>query len=371
MDTRGLINKWIILSSLLFFAVAAIFYFAWNRDSNNTGPETLVGATATTEFTVQSTVETASVEVEVYSPISPVSPINSGEEKAETRSPEDLQALINMAIAAHDQGNHQRAIELADLLLAENPNDFIALNIRGSAYLSEGNVGKAIEDYSAAIESDPMFPYAFYNRGRVYRQQAEYGKALEDLQRSIELAPLEFGYKANGNIGLIYFAQGKYEESLQALSKSIDLNVEDKADIYFYRGDTYLALGKYEAAISDYQAAIERFPNFSMAYRGLAFARYKMGQFDEAKEDLAKAETIAPGHPAHAMYRALILLSTGEPGQANAAVQQGIEAMAAVAPKERDMLLSRMNSELRALANDLPDKEETIKNILNQLDDLN
>jgi tetratricopeptide (TPR) repeat protein len=70
---------------------------------------------------------------------------------------------------------------------------------------------------------------------------------------------------------------GDYEKAIEAFNASVSYSNE-KADVYYFRGETYTALKNYEAAIADYQAAIGRFSDYDLAYQAQGYAYYKTGQ---------------------------------------------------------------------------------------------
>jgi tetratricopeptide (TPR) repeat protein len=238
--------RWLIIIVGLIIIGGGIFFWLANRVDQPLPP-----AAPTEPAPPQPTVE---MTISPVSPASPISPIVSNEQSPPKAAPHILQTMIDQALQAQQQKDYSRAIDLVDKILAEDPANFIAFNLRGSAFMELGETDKALADYTRAVELEPLFAHSLYNRGRLLRLQGRYEESMADLQRAADLSPAEFGYRANGNIGLIYYAQQEYEQALAAFEKSITANVGNKADVYFFRGETYLATGNWEAAIQDYQA---------------------------------------------------------------------------------------------------------------------
>jgi len=207
MKTKSSKRIWIIIALAGVIVVAALFYLFGSGTPAHAEniPTDTAAVTPETKPTPQPTdaASTASASIFSVSPVSPVSPVATAQALPKL-SPEEIQTQINLAILAQDQKDYRRSVEIIDELLSKDANNSVALNVRGSGHFATGDYDQAIIDYIQSIESGPFFPHPYYNLGRVYYVLGEYEKAVENLQKSIELAPAEFNYRANGNIGLIY-----------------------------------------------------------------------------------------------------------------------------------------------------------------------
>ncbi len=293
------------------------------------------------------------------SPLSPLSPV-AVSPILNLADPDVLSQLFDTGLGYYEAKEYDKALEAFNKTLALDPHYARGLDARGTVYNALGDSEKALADYNKAIETDPLYPPPYYNRGRLYGLQKKYDAAIADLQQSIELAPLFFGYRANGNIGLIYHQQGEYAKALEAFATAISYD-DSKADTYYLRGETYTAMENYEAAISDYQAALNRFPNYNQAYQGLGYASYKMGQLDQAQEALNKALEISPNSPLTHFYRMLVYLATDQVSQAQAEVSQGMDNIGALSEEEQNLLFKRVLADLETFAKENPTKARDAK----------
>lgn len=356
--------RWPILIGLIAVGVG-IFYWLSNFNTPLPAPT----APASTEVTAGDSKPPESTPAVLNSPVSPISPVSSVviTPNLPQTDPEVLQVMIDQALHAQQQGDYNRTVELAAKVLADDPQNFIAYNLRASAFMELGNNDKALADYSKAIELGPLFPHAYYNRGRLLRLQEKYDEAIVDLQKAAELSPIEFGYRANGNIGLIYYAQRNYEQALAAFEKSIAANVENRADVYYYRGETYTAMGNWEAAIQDYEAAIERFANYAEAYRSLGYVYAKNGQFAQAKPALNQALALAMNHPEAHLYLSAVQLAGDQPNEAEVSVQTATAKLDSLAAEQRQLILNRTTDLLKTVAEENPDKAAQAERLIELL----
>ena len=92
--------------------------------------------------------------------------------------PNDLSALQNIAISYKHMGNHDRAFEIYDKIFSINPNHSASLNNCGNLYMQIGNYKRAIEYYEKALEIDPNAKNTYANLGSLYQRQEDFEKAL-------------------------------------------------------------------------------------------------------------------------------------------------------------------------------------------------
>ena len=363
MKTTILKSRWLIMIGSIIIGGGIFFWLSNNV--NQPVPPTTPTKPSSTQETIEVTTKPASLESPV-SPVSPLSPVMNGSPSPEV-DPEKIQAMVDQALQAQQQKDYARAIELVNKILAEDPANFIAFNLRGSAFMEMGETDKALADYTKAIEVEPLFPHSLYNRGRLLRLQGQYSEALTDLQKVADLSPAEFGYRANGNIGLIYYAQQEYDQALAAFEKSIAANMENRADVYFFRGETYLAMANWEAAIQDYQAAIERFPNYAEAYRGLGYAYLRAGQLDQAKQALSRSLELTPDYPEAYLYLSVTQLADEQIDEAEVSMRQAVSKLDSLSLAQRQLAVNRVTEALQMFATENPDQSAQADRLLELL----
>ncbi len=357
-------QKNVIIGIIMVIAIlAAVFYFT----TTDTESES---ATIPPEDTRPTPTSSATDVVTVSLPESPISPISPNPLPTETVMPLDsemLQSKIDQGIQSYESGDYNGAIEIFTSILEQVPNSFIAYNARGSAYEAIGEYDKAMDDFTKSIEFGNTFPYPYYNRGRLYATFGQYDEALVDMQKSIENSIEGFGYRANGNIGLIYHKMAEYDQALAAFAESISFNTDERADVYYLRGETYTALEDYEAAIADYLAAIERYSSYNKAYQSLGYAYYKTDRLDQATQNLNQALEISPDSPIAHFYLALVHVATDQFGNAEQEISLAVNSIDTLSEEEQEFILTRVSSDLELFAQQNPERAKEIEALIDSL----
>lgn len=113
---------------------------------------------------------------------------------------------------------------------------------------------KAADLLQKAIQEDPNFSEAYNNRGNAYRSMKQYALAMQDYNKAISLNPnLEKAYNNRGNV---YFDQRNFQMAIRDYNKAISLK-PSYGLAYLNRGLAYHELKKDDLACRDFQKACE------------------------------------------------------------------------------------------------------------------
>lgn len=173
-------------------------------------------------------------------------------------------------LALNHLGQFQKAIDIYSRGLTKNPDNFTTLFLRGNSYMALKNYKGALENYYSALENKDKLMADVRGNSRF----AEGPSDKATLYYNGSLASIYI------SIAICKFAQGLYIEALSAIEKGITLapDVKDfgKEDFYNVRGNTLLALGKYQKAIEDFEKCIVLNPGFAAAYVNRAVAKVNL-----------------------------------------------------------------------------------------------
>lgn len=158
------------------------------------------------------------------------------------------------ALALHQQGALDQAIEQYDKAIALKPREPELLYTRALAYSQKGDNMRAISEFTQTIMCNPKHVSAFMQRGYANQANGDHKRAISDFTAASKLI--------SGH-ALPLMARGAAELQLNNpdrcvvdCTKAIDLD-PDLADAYRYRGRAFEMLGRQDAAATDLGKADE------------------------------------------------------------------------------------------------------------------
>lgn len=182
-----------------------------------------------------------------------------------------------------------KALDLANVCIKENPNYIQMYSNRGLIYRNMGKYDEALADFNTAISLDKNYMNAYYNRANLYMLKGDKKSASQELNRIIETNPQEYmAYNSRGlikleekdidgamsdfkmaisinkdfpayhNLGLLYLIKEDYINALKNFTANIKL-APQSADTYYYRGLCYMKTNQSQKAVNDLIIAAKLF----------------------------------------------------------------------------------------------------------------
>jgi tetratricopeptide (TPR) repeat protein len=229
--------------------------------------------------------------------------------QAESRSSAEFLGLLHAASRGVDVEKARERAQLAE------------------RQLDEDQVDEAITTFTQAIELLPQWTF-FHGRGRAYMTAGRFADAIPDLERAASDLP---GSKLSAAtepsfarlranlflcLGQCHKQQGHLNEALRAMSTAIDMHPD--AEAYFFRGNVYCRLGRYQDAIIDLTEAIRRDPKDFKSYQNRGAAHVYLGRYDEAIQDFSDAIRLNGAAIEAYQGRAAAYRASGQENQAHA-----------------------------------------------------
>jgi Flp pilus assembly protein TadD len=150
------------------------------------------------------------------------------------------------------EGQYQEAIKTLDALLAENPQEATAYNMRGVAYLESGQPQDAVSDFSQAIRHNAQDYRFWFNRGNARLQTGDLANALLDYNEAIRLQP-------------------------------------DVADIYLNRAAVLTQIEQLPAALQDIRLALQQAPQDALVQLNAGKIYYALDSMPQASRHLTES----------------------------------------------------------------------------------
>jgi tetratricopeptide (TPR) repeat protein len=234
-------------------------------------------------------------------------------------------APLPQAIAHHQRGELDRAIQLYLQILTSEPNHTDALHLLGVAALQRGQPKRAIELIERAIALVPSEAAYHGNLGEAYRACGQLQRAAACYQVALRLQPSAANVAAN--YGLLLMQAGRPAEAaalfLQALQHQPDCALahnglgnacrvqgdSERALAHFRRavelnprlpygqtnlGQLLLDLGRPHEALPYCREAVRLEPDSAPVHNNLGNVLRKLGQLTEAKGCYTEALRLAP-----------------------------------------------------------------------------
>lgn len=201
--------------------------------------------------------------------------------------------LLNKAIYHYENDNFETTITLLDEALLIDPDIPEVHYWRGKVAthdLNQESLEVAIVEFSEAIRLKPDYADSYFERGKVYLQKGEFEEAKKDLLEAIKLNPkIKEAYSLLAQIELIH---GNDNEAMNYLEK---VSHQEGDDRYYYSlGKILYNAGKYQKAIEQFNKTLEKNKYFVDAYVYKAHSLAKLGNYEEAIENLRKAVILVP-----------------------------------------------------------------------------
>lgn len=182
--------------------------------------------------------------------------------------------------------NYHEAIEILNVLLRHDSNDFDAYFLRGIAKYNLDDLLGADQDFTRAVELNPVYTGAFYYRAITRSRLGNYDDALNDFKQTIELRPdLPDPYYSRGVTRLL-------NQQFEAAIADFDLFIRfEKRHVaaYINRGISYLNLKDTTKAYENFELAIRTNREEPEAYNRRGGLLMAQERYAEACEDFNRA----------------------------------------------------------------------------------
>jgi tetratricopeptide (TPR) repeat protein len=198
-------------------------------------------------------------------------------EDAVRREPGAPGPLTHLAKAMIDAGRHKEAVDVLLQAMALKMDYAPAHTNLAIAFHEMGMLEEAIQCHETADLLDSRNIYALNKMADTYIKQRDFDKANEIYRRVIELAP----HDPNSHLKLgssLFSNEGRYEEAMQLFHHALSLDASH-AITHNNIGATMFEHGHIEEGRDYFYKAIALRPNYKVARHNLAFAQLMTGDF--------------------------------------------------------------------------------------------
>ena len=162
--------------------------------------------------------------------------------------------------------------------------------VQGLLATRQGESTKARDAYTKLTELTPNDWHGHYLLGTQLLGSEDYATAIPALRKAVALDPAAGG--ANNMLGYAALRQGDTEGAIKAFTEYAralpqEPNPQDSL------GEGLLAAGQFAEAEAAFRKAFELSPQFSVAWDGIAYAKYFAGDEAAARDALVKEKAAA------------------------------------------------------------------------------
>ncbi len=254
-----------------------------------------------------------------------------------------VDALLQQALALHQNGAHALAEELYREILGLRPRHFDAMQLLGTIALQTGRLEEGVEWLTQAVAVDPRQASLYSNLAFAFNALRRFGDGLASADRALALKPdfvdalnnrgnalagLDRSVEALASFERVIALQGANAEAwnnracvlrdlgrpldaVQSCDRAIALR-QDYADAWSNRGNAFSDLNQPIDAQASYQRALELQTEFADAWSNLGLTLVDLGQHANALQCYERALAIRPDSIEAHWNEALCRLETGD-----------------------------------------------------------
>ena len=225
-------------------------------------------------------------------------------------------------MAAMENGNSVKALELFDSAIEADPANAQALYFKGCACSETGKYMEAIAAYERCIEhAGDRAALPLFNLGVAFQELGEPGKAIEAFQGAIASDPTMAD--AWINIGRLLDDLGDSDMAIECYNTALGINPND-ATALSSRGNSLRALRQFSEADASYEAALTENPQDLAARIGRGVCKFELGEQEEGLDRL-RSIIEQTGHSVARFEYSLLLCQQDRYEEAMAALDRIVE----------------------------------------------
>lgn len=238
-----------------------------------------------------------------------------------------LPARLLTARIYGDRGEHAKAIEQSETILASEPDNPEARFIHARALIGSGQVDKGQSELEALLANVPNMNDARVQLASIYMQQKSMDKAKEQFDKVWHSNPPDF----RGYVGLqsVKMTQGQVEESVRGMQDIVEKNPKNDAlrsELATFeataaglegRKDPARSKQLADAAIADLQQVLKTSPTVEDGWTRLGLLQRGTNQPDAAMASFDQAIKINPRGTPALLNRAVLLEALGKKKEAS------------------------------------------------------
>lgn len=188
---------------------------------------------------------------------------------------------------------YEDAIKYVNQALKEDIHYAKSYFLKGMIYKESGDTTKAVSSFVTATEQDPQYYNAYMQLGIIYALKND-PVCLQYYNNAIRISPKS--EEVHYNIGMFYMENKKYNQAIERFTLLTKINPRNR-EAFFNLGYMHLNfLNVKQEALKNFTNAINADNNFEKAYYMRGYTFELMGDIAAAKRDYQKALQLFPDY---------------------------------------------------------------------------
>ncbi|MBR7800099.1 tetratricopeptide repeat protein [Undibacterium sp. FT137W] len=233
-----------------------------------------------------------------------------------------LKKQFDTALQLHQAGQLERAKQIYEAILCENPRHVESLTLLGTIAAQKQDYPLAVKLLDHAISIHPEHAVAYSNRGIALDKLQQFTAALASFDRAIALQS-NFA-DAYANRGITLRNLRRFPEAIASYNQALRL-VPNKPDVLLNRGISQLDNKEFDAALASFDQALQIQANYPEAYSNRGVALTELRRLPEALTSFDQAIRLRPGYAGAFSNRATALRESNQLDAALASVNRALE----------------------------------------------
>ncbi len=166
----------------------------------------------------------------------------------------------NQGLTYIEADNYIDAVEVLEKAVELDVENIEYLTYLGMAEIQTCKYDDAITTFQEIIDLDDTHVDAYRGIGIAYYEKGSYSKAIEQFQKIEDMSSEydDIRLDALKYMGVAYYEMEDYEHAIECFTTVLDnCSKQEKAEIYFLRGASYVELNEEDNAVMDYEASLK------------------------------------------------------------------------------------------------------------------
>lgn len=194
------------------------------------------------------------------------------------------------------QKKYKLAVKDLDDALKGAPTDGVLYYHRGLLKQRMNDIQGALFDYDSAVNYSPNNSTFYFKRGILYEDLGRFKNALDDFKKSVQLNPSNV--LAFQELAWCKYNLRSFKEAMYFIEIAIRLE-PNNAGAHYVKGCILTTVGMYPQALEELEFAAKNDNQSNKAWSArlwfqTALATFLDGQFEKARQDIAKAMLLRP-----------------------------------------------------------------------------